>query len=1132
MAVPLLGLLLAPMAGIFTGLVFARNADKSAAISSALAKSQQNTQLAIAESQQTTQLAIAYRNLEQSREIANRQQETQLKLAYLNIAYQARLEERREDFQIGLELSRQQFQERIEHLRFGQQLTLEQARQAFQLKLNSLQHQQQLEIQEFIQSVNLAISERNLDFQKWRTEQEMSLQKELATYNRQTQFAIAAYQRETAFLLPQVHKIFENWPLTLVPAQILDSHHSNGVVPMRVVISPPEVDFDKFERSPNQHFPKIEKRLAEGLGQFLSTNYPLNSPTRPTELLDGAWESNRFRGGASIKSLFGMLKSEPMLILESDVDGDYLNFRIAYWDGVSETYSYERIISRLPYRDILYESAKARALKWKTEVRDKLLAKGKSLEEINQKYGGDNSLNLAIIEEDEEFRGDGISIPRHYRVNSEDWDYLCQVLVSCHCLVTGWIADAHYLINYDVNPLFPELLATLINDKSALPVKEVVQSVISGYQEVFNAIKIEQPHRVPQLYLELAIGLTHLQDKSWAKDEVINSLKSFLEMRGLAGLEAIGDLEVMKSVLAIGDDEYFEKLNKCLALLGTENCVAEADVLLNTWRRLKDIKIGEFIMSREALETLKVLFKDYPETFNIFNLESLEGDYLKQMFNQEAFASLINLYVTGRTGAGKTSLGNSLLNSSVMKSNGFQDCTDFIGFFKLGGNLSFYDTPGVCSKCDYENINRAALLLEQKAEANKYSENPGKPLLASDTLVIKDFSKCTQPKVEPEEVRVTVGQWQSQEMQADVEPDVILYVLAPDKQFLDADREYLGLLLEKWGNIVIPILNLHRDKNGSLKPTQQHIDYARRGIAQVYRQACQTDQVPTIVEVNCKTGDGIAKITELICQTLPPEKVGNFGQVLQDDLKKYAEKERQQRYYRTLSLISAVLSRRTVDKKVDGRSLLQTAGSAINIYGIMTFKTAEALSEVNIDISDKVEGIEKEKTKQKVIKEDITQTKEIKEQRAVYGEIKETKQVVVPKMKEREVTGWFGRKRKELYQDNEVETLTSTTYGIKDYKDVVVGTINEVIGQTEKFVGTEYEKGGYSAIQFLLSLGLGLEIFCNNQNESAQWSACFEQGQILAERKLESVKPQIEQLIESSTGEKELIKILEGILLK
>lgn len=536
-----LGQFLAQLSPVFTGLVFARNADKSAAINSALAQRQQNTQLAIAESQRQTQLEIAYRNLEQAREIADRQQQTQLKLAALNIAYQTEMERRRQDFQwdledrregfqIGLETSRQQFQERMEHLRFGQQVTLEQARQAFQLKLNSLQHQQQLEIQEFIQSVNWAINAKNLDFQKWRTEQEMILQKDLATYNRQTQLAIATYQRETAFLLPQVHKIFENWPLTLVPAQILDSHHGNGFVPLRVLISPPEVDFDRFERSPNQQFPKIEKRLAEGLGQFLSANYPLNSVTRPTELLDGAWESKRFRGGASIKSLFGMLKSEPILILESDVDGDYLNFRIAYWDGGSETYSYERIISRLPYRDILYESAKSRALKWKREVRDKLLEKGNSLEEINQKYGGDNAINLAILEEDDEFKGDGIEIPRHYKVNSEDWNYLCQVLVACHCLVTGWIADAHYLINYDVKPLLPDLLPDLLTNESALPVNEVVQAVVFGYKELFKALAIEQPHTIPELALNLAKGLAKLRDKSFANELIDYSINAKLKL--------------------------------------------------------------------------------------------------------------------------------------------------------------------------------------------------------------------------------------------------------------------------------------------------------------------------------------------------------------------------------------------------------------------------------------------------------------------------------------------------------------------------------------------------------------------------------------------------------------------------
>ncbi|NEQ41110.1 MAG: hypothetical protein F6K40_34845 [Okeania sp. SIO3I5] len=526
-----IGQILPSLGSFFTALVYVRNADKAGTINLALAQKQRNTQLAIAQSQRQTQLEIAYRNLEQTGGIALRQQQTQLKLAALNIAYQKELEDKKQDFQIGLEKSRQHFQERMEYLKFGQEFTLEQARETFQLKLNSLQYQQKLEIQEFIQSVNSAIAQKNLDFQKWRNEQEIILQKELATYNRQTQFAIAAYQRETTFLLPQVHKIFENWPLTLVPAQILDSHHGDGYVPMRVLISPPEVDFDKFEQASNQDFPKIEKRLAEGLGQFLSSNYPLNGAIRPTELLDGAWEeSKRFGGGASIKSLFGMLKSEPMLILESDVDGNYMNLRVAYWGVGTEKYYYERIISRLPFRDILYESAKNRALKWKAEVRDKLLADGMSIEEVNQKYGEDNAINLAILEEDEEFQRDGINIPRNYRVNPQDWDYLCQILVSCHCLITGWIVDAHFLINYDVNPLLPELLPNLLVDESALPLKEVVKSVVSGYQELFKAIAIEQPYSIPELALKLAKGLTNLSDKSFANEMIDYSLQARLDL--------------------------------------------------------------------------------------------------------------------------------------------------------------------------------------------------------------------------------------------------------------------------------------------------------------------------------------------------------------------------------------------------------------------------------------------------------------------------------------------------------------------------------------------------------------------------------------------------------------------------
>ncbi len=535
-----LGQLFAPIGCFFTGLVLHRNTSKVTETQSSLALLQKNTQKDIAQNQQDTQrdiaqaqiktqFAIANSQLAQAKKLAEEQRLTQLKIAYLNIQNQTQLEQSRQNFQGNLEKERQNFQERMEYLRIGTQMTLEKARQSFELQCQELSQQHQEELTRYVQSVNIAINQQNLDFQKWRMEQEARLQTHLAEYNRETQLILATYHRQTQLMSPIVHKILENWPLSLLPIQILDSHYMDGIIPLRIFISPPDVDYDRFGQSA-KNFPKMEKRIAEGLGQFLSPNYPLNSNIRPTELLDGAWESKRFRGGSSIKSLFGMLKSEPTLILESEVEEGYLNFKVAYWGFGQENYCYERIISRLPYLDILYESAKARALKWKTDVRDKLLAKGKSLQEVNQKYGGDNAINLMILEEDEEFRKDGIVIPRHYQINNEDWNILGNVLVNCHCLIAGWITDAHYLINYDVDPLLPELLPTLLTDESGLPVNEVIQAIVSGYKDLFKAIEIEQPHRIPDLALKLAKGLANLSDKSFANEMFDYSLKAKLNL--------------------------------------------------------------------------------------------------------------------------------------------------------------------------------------------------------------------------------------------------------------------------------------------------------------------------------------------------------------------------------------------------------------------------------------------------------------------------------------------------------------------------------------------------------------------------------------------------------------------------
>lgn len=75
-------------------------------------------------------------------------------------------------------------------------------------------------------------------------------------------------------------------------------------------------------------------------------------------------------------------------------------------------------------------------------------------------------------------------------------------------------------------------------------------------------------------------------------------------------------------------------------------------------------------MSKTALETLRLIFNDQPDLLEIIKLGDIESEKLVNSFreNNELFAAPVNLYVTGRTGAGKTSLGNRLLAQSVMES--------------------------------------------------------------------------------------------------------------------------------------------------------------------------------------------------------------------------------------------------------------------------------------------------------------------------------------------------------------------------------------------------------------------------------------------------------------------------------
>jgi WD40 repeat protein len=508
-----------------------------------------------------------------------------------------------------------------------------------QERLRQLKRQQTTNIPKFSPQVAQSRLQENSEVQAWRFEQEKSLQQQLAAYNRETQLSLASYQRETALQLPECHKILDNWPLRLLPSQLLGSH-PNQRIPLRIFIAPPQMQWARLGEVA-QNLPEIEPNLAQSLGEFLSQNYPLNSPERPTEFLAGAWESTRFHREASIKTLFERLKSEPTLILESELVGEYLNFRIAYWGLGQERYCYQTILSRLNYQNILYASAKSRAFKWK-ETANRLLACGESPDVINR-LGKDNCFNLDLLEKEEKWRRQGIDpseLALDYKVNHQDVEALSQLLITCHCLVAGWVADAHHLIHYDVSPLLPELLSSLLHKASDQQlVQAVMQTTIFGYKDIFKALETERPLWIPELALKLAQSLACLPDKTWAKEQLDYSLNAWLKQRqvpyfsrdlenlspnlspalekalnspptlvgkGAGGLgiawifpddvksqgqvpeaEAANSLEATLSALTIEDQNYLETLKECLNTLGDDNAIAQVNTLLCTIEDLK-----------------------------------------------------------------------------------------------------------------------------------------------------------------------------------------------------------------------------------------------------------------------------------------------------------------------------------------------------------------------------------------------------------------------------------------------------------------------------------------------------------------------------------------------------------------
>ena len=225
--------------------------------------------------------------------------------------------------------------------------------------------------------------------------------------------------------------------------------------------------------------------------------------------------------------------------------------------------------------------------------------------------------------------------------------------------------------------------------------------------------------------------------------------------------------------------------------------------------------------------------------------------------------SSINIFATGRTHSGKTTLGNRLLGIDYFLSTGRQDCTKEINLIEFPSGLRYFDLPGVCGDDRLENYNRVALGMSQLEDF---------PVVDEVTLA------RYQENQSPSEDNLSISSYASLNFQ----PDLVYYLIAPDKQLTRGDRKYLRNLLNRHKNIIY-VFNMFADKQTgySYYATEANIEDVATQLLKVHQSVLKDDSKPAIVGVNCWTGEGISELLHQSKKILLGEKGLLFEQLIE-----------------------------------------------------------------------------------------------------------------------------------------------------------------------------------------------------------------------------------------------------------
>lgn len=402
-------------------------------------------------------------------------------------------------------------------------------------------------------------------------ERKKKLELELAQFNRDTQFELAARRRQEIEQDPESRKLFENWPLRVVPSQIIGFNNNSGSIPSRrpltVLLSPPSVTYDR-SMGKARKFSGIDLSLNDGLLDFINKHYSIHSQ-HPTNFINGAWDSRRIHGMASVLALYSKLKEEPLLILESEIGASHLVLRVGGW-GIGMTRPHYGTVDRIPYWDAIDGHVRTQTREWRAKLKDRGLSP-KSLKRMRPNLAA----NIEVLELEETLgtpdNEQPFINPGAYKADRKALDQFHQGLVKYHCLIAANAIDMYHLAFNLTAPRMPALLNELRRDvppEIGKAMDYALGKMIADYTRIYENLIEESPSTEPELRIELALLLERLNDHEQAKRQAYRSLRSWASLklgRSAANNELV---DALVDSIHKTDSAYAEQIANTLDSLG------------------------------------------------------------------------------------------------------------------------------------------------------------------------------------------------------------------------------------------------------------------------------------------------------------------------------------------------------------------------------------------------------------------------------------------------------------------------------------------------------------------------------------------------------------------------------------